>query len=183
MYIENRTAGKAAQDLEPYLGDGPHCLKNSQQLLDHLKNEYYDHNRKEKAILEFNELKFKMNEDFQEFRNAFVRLAGECNRPAETWKQEFNWKLPTDIQNALLFGYGEDTVDFTAFVRMAKKCVENSQRLWKSKHKDNKGKDKDKGKDNKNTSSKARGSSSSSSSAAKGSGSQRPPNMSKEEAR
>ncbi|EGO53858.1 hypothetical protein NEUTE1DRAFT_149128 [Neurospora tetrasperma FGSC 2508] len=124
-----------------------------------------------------------MNEDFQEFRNAFVRLAGECNRPAETWKQEFNWKLPTDIQNALLFGYGEDTVDFTAFVRMAKKCVENSQRLWKSKHKDNKGKDKDKGKDNKNTSSKARGSSSSSSSAAKGSGSQRPPNMSKEEAR
>lgn len=154
MYIENRTAGKAAQNLEPYLGDGPHCLKTSQQLLDHLKSEYYDHKRKEKAILEFNELQFKMSQDFQDFRNAFVRLAGECNRPADIWKQEFNWKLPTDIQNALLFGYSEDTVNFSTFVRMAKKCV-NSQRLWKAKQKDNKGKDKGKDKDNKNSSSRS----------------------------
>ncbi|KAK3947803.1 hypothetical protein QBC32DRAFT_374021 [Pseudoneurospora amorphoporcata] len=71
MYIENRTAGKAAQDLEPYLGDSPHYIKTSQQLLDHLKNEYYDHNRKQKAILEFNELAFKINQNFQEFWNAF----------------------------------------------------------------------------------------------------------------
>ncbi|KAK3951994.1 hypothetical protein QBC32DRAFT_314292 [Pseudoneurospora amorphoporcata] len=64
MYIENRTTEKAARDLEPYLGNGPHCIKTSQQLLDYLKNEYHDHNRKEKAILEFNELVFKMNQDF-----------------------------------------------------------------------------------------------------------------------
>ncbi|KAK1778861.1 hypothetical protein QBC45DRAFT_308592, partial [Copromyces sp. CBS 386.78] len=56
IYIENRTAGKAARDLEPYLGEGPYYIKTSQQLLDHLKNEYYDYNRKEKAIFEFNEL-------------------------------------------------------------------------------------------------------------------------------
>lgn len=56
MYIENYIAGKAAQDLEPYFGDGLYCIKTSQELLDYLKNEYYNYNYKEKAIFEFNKL-------------------------------------------------------------------------------------------------------------------------------
>ncbi|KAK1778860.1 hypothetical protein QBC45DRAFT_151160 [Copromyces sp. CBS 386.78] len=108
-----------------------------------------------------------MNQDFQDFRNSFIRLA--------------------DIQNALLFGYGKDTVNFPTFVRMAKKCVENSQRLWKSKQKE-KGKENNGNKTSSlssNTSGKAKGSSNSSSFVVKGSGGgfRRPPEISKEEIR
>ncbi|KAK1778802.1 LOW QUALITY PROTEIN: hypothetical protein QBC45DRAFT_412987 [Copromyces sp. CBS 386.78] len=135
-------------------------------LLDYLKNEYYDYNRKEKAIFEFNELVFKMNQDFQDFCNSFVRLA------------EFNWKFPTDIQNALLFGYSEDTVNFPTFVRMAKKCSKQ-----KEKGKENNGNKTSSS--SSNTFGKAKGSSNSSLSAAKGSGGgfRRPPEISKEEIR
>lgn len=127
-----------------------------------------------------------MSQDFQEFCNTFVRLVSECNRPADIWKQEFNWKFPIDIQNALLFGYGEDTIDFITFVRIIKKIVENSQRLQKFKQKD-KGKDRE-GKDKNsslfffNSSNKVRGSLLLISGVKGSGGSRRPPNILKDKA-
>ncbi|KAK3400937.1 hypothetical protein B0T20DRAFT_347959, partial [Sordaria brevicollis] len=81
IYIENRTANKITQNLKPYLADGPYNIKTSNKLFAYLRAEYYNYNRKEKVIYEFNDLKFEISGDFQEFYNKFVRLIGEYGHP------------------------------------------------------------------------------------------------------
>ncbi|KAK3401649.1 hypothetical protein B0T20DRAFT_317434, partial [Sordaria brevicollis] len=68
-------------DLKLYFADNLYNIKTSNKLFAYLHAEYYNYNRKEKIIYEFNDLKFEISENFQKFRNKFVRLVGEYNRP------------------------------------------------------------------------------------------------------
>ncbi|KAK3397411.1 hypothetical protein B0T20DRAFT_336752, partial [Sordaria brevicollis] len=67
-------------NFKPYFADGLYNIKTFNKLLTYLHTKYYNYNRKEKVIYEFNDLKFEMNRDFQEFYNKFIYLVGEYNR-------------------------------------------------------------------------------------------------------
>ena len=96
IYIENYIARQIITDLEPYFRkEGPYYIRTFNELIIYLKNEYYNFNYKKKVIYEFNDLKFEINANFQEFYNKFVRLANKYYRPTFIQKQEFNWKFPT----------------------------------------------------------------------------------------
>ncbi|KAK3402809.1 hypothetical protein B0T20DRAFT_342442, partial [Sordaria brevicollis] len=51
-------------DFELYFADGLYSIKTFNKLFAYLRVEYYNYNRKEKAIYEFNNLKFKISRNF-----------------------------------------------------------------------------------------------------------------------
>ncbi|KAK3402715.1 hypothetical protein B0T20DRAFT_342313, partial [Sordaria brevicollis] len=51
-------------DFKLYLADGLYNIKTFNKLFAYLRIKYYNYNRKEKAIYEFNDLKFEMSRDF-----------------------------------------------------------------------------------------------------------------------
>ncbi|KAK3400872.1 hypothetical protein B0T20DRAFT_348129, partial [Sordaria brevicollis] len=51
-------------NFKPYFADGLYNIKTFNKLLVYLRAEYYNYDRKEKAIYEFNDLKFEINRDF-----------------------------------------------------------------------------------------------------------------------
>ncbi|KAK4221815.1 hypothetical protein QBC38DRAFT_343515, partial [Podospora fimiseda] len=115
-YITSHVAGNAASQLLPYLCDShPNQLTTSKDILSHLWSEYYDPNVEKQALLQFNDLDMKPGQDFREFKNTFVRLAGECHRPKSDWKEEFNRRLTPALQTTLLMSYMDPTVDFEKF--------------------------------------------------------------------
>ncbi|KAK3399639.1 hypothetical protein B0T20DRAFT_349181, partial [Sordaria brevicollis] len=51
-------------NFKPYFADGLYNIKTFNKLFAYLYAKYYDYNRKEKAIYEFNNLKFEISGDF-----------------------------------------------------------------------------------------------------------------------
>ncbi|KAK3398118.1 hypothetical protein B0T20DRAFT_354887, partial [Sordaria brevicollis] len=51
-------------DFKPYFADSLYNIKTSDKLFAYLRIEYYNYNRKEKVIYEFNNLKFEISGDF-----------------------------------------------------------------------------------------------------------------------
>lgn len=128
-YIEGRLGGRAAADLQPYLRDThPDQIRKSQALLKHLWNEYFDDNVREDSLKAYNRLEYKPGDDIRVFKNEFVRLAGEIRRNKESWKEEFNSRLSTNLQTTLTRDYIDDNVGFEDFARLAVKIVGNWKR-------------------------------------------------------
>ena len=118
-YIESRLGGKASRELAPYLRDThPEPINTSTRLLAHLWENYHDPNLAEKSLDDYNKLKMKPGDEFNTFKNDFVRLASECGKTRAQWKAELKRKLTTDLQRQLAAAYVDPTVTFDQFVRL-----------------------------------------------------------------
>lgn len=119
VYIESRLQGAAASDLQPYLRKGhPDQIQTAEQLLDHLWNEYYDPNVRDKAAKDFADLEMKADMTYKEFRNKFVRLAGECGIPRNDYKREFHRRVLPSISRALAAQYIDDEYSFNRYAEV-----------------------------------------------------------------
>jgi hypothetical protein len=118
VHIESRLGGEAARDLQPYLDDThPDALTDSEALLDHLWNEYHDHNAQETSNSAFQKLAMSPGDDYTAFKNKFVRLAGECRFPRDQWKAEFKRKLTPLMKNYMTSAYIDPKYDFEGYAR------------------------------------------------------------------
>lgn len=136
-YVEGRLSGKASRNLLPYLREThPEQITTSEALLDHLYNEYYNPNSAEKAIEAFNDLKMKPGDDYHDFRNEFVRLAGECGRPKRDWKAEFKRRLLPTLQDKLVMSYLDPTVEFEQYARTGAQLALTYEMTRKHREKD-----------------------------------------------
>lgn len=134
IYIESRVGGDAAANLEPYLEEGhPDQILTTDQLKKHLWNEYRNPSKKEDALSEFSKLKFEPGDDFNKFKNKFVKLAGECRKPKADWKEEFNRKLSTYLKTSMAASYREDAVGFEQFALIASDIADTFRRARQEK--------------------------------------------------
>lgn len=128
-YIESRLGGKAKRDLAPYLRSGhPDPINTSARLLTHLWEQYYDPDKEQKALDDWDKLKQETSKDFLAFKNDFVRLAGECQKPRSSWKKEFNRKLTASYQRQLGVSYLDPTVTFEQLARLAQQLAQINKR-------------------------------------------------------
>ncbi|KAK4182200.1 hypothetical protein QBC35DRAFT_396447 [Podospora australis] len=118
----------------------------------HLHESYNDPNKLEDSREKFEKLTYKPADGFTNFRNEFVRLAGECQRPKSDWKYEFNRKLTPSLKTAVAKEYLDKTVRFDEFVRHCQQIADIWTRAQQERSTSNSGsgsgksKDKDKGK-------------------------------------
>lgn len=119
VYIESRLQGKASSDLQPYLRKGhPDQIQTTEQLLDHLWNEYYDPNARDRAAAQFASLKMKAGDTYKGFRNEFVRLAGECGIARSEYKREFHRRLIPNISRLLAAQYIDESMPFGRYAEV-----------------------------------------------------------------
>jgi len=131
MYIEGRIGGKAADNLEPYLRDGhPDQITTTEELLLHLWQEYADPRAEENAVNAFEKLAFKKGGNYKEFRNDFVRLAGERQLNKDEWKREFKRKLFPGLQAQLAVSFVNYSISFRNYVNLGHEILSN----WDSSH-------------------------------------------------
>ncbi|KAI0435551.1 hypothetical protein F4803DRAFT_312758 [Xylaria telfairii] len=124
--IESHLGGTAAANLLPYLDEKhPERIKDSKTLMAHLKQEYTDHNKKEKARAEWANLELKSLAEFQTFKNDFTRLAGERMLAKTLWKEEFYSKLGSRMKNQVVQHYLNEKTDFKTLVAYAEKTAHN----------------------------------------------------------
>lgn len=119
-YIESRLGGKAASELAPYLRDThPDQITTSENLMNHLFAQYHDPLVAEKSRDDFDSLLMKIGDNYAEFKNNFVRLAGETGLNKASWKREFKRKIPPTIFRSLVSQYNDATVTFDYFAKLA----------------------------------------------------------------
>ncbi|KAM7208001.1 hypothetical protein V8F06_014955, partial [Rhypophila decipiens] len=119
-YVENRLTGDALEALLPYLSDDhPDKLDTLDALLVWLQSEYVDQTAKQKARKAYQKLSMKACDNLQDFRNEFVRLAGQAKRPRSDWKEDFNDKITSQLRDQLTVAFVSDDVDFNSFVSLA----------------------------------------------------------------
>ena len=136
VYIESRVQGQAGENLLPYLShDHPDRIRTSEGLLKHLWTEYHNHHRRVNALNDFNDLLMEPGNDFTTFRNAFVRLAGECRRPRDEWKEEFHRRMLPSMMDKLAREVVDDKVGFEEYARVAAQLALNYEQTQKSKKK------------------------------------------------
>jgi uncharacterized coiled-coil protein SlyX len=112
-YVRSRLVGDAAASLFPYLDeDNPNYLPTYDVLMKHLWDEYHDRNEHVKARRQYNSLRFKIGDDFANYRNTFVRLAGQIRKPKTEWKDDFYDKMHGHMQEALAKEYLDPAYDF-----------------------------------------------------------------------
>lgn len=118
--IKSHLKGQAMRNVQPYLrSTHPDQITTADRLLAHLWDEYDEPNKKENAEAAFRRCLQSKYPTFAEFKNAFVRLAGECNKPKADWKFEFKEKLQLQYQVALVPSYMDPKVTFDAYARLA----------------------------------------------------------------
>lgn len=128
-YIESRLGGKVKRDLAPYLRSGhPDPINTSAKLLTHLWEQYCDPDKEQKALDDWDKLKQETSKNFLAFKNDFVRLAGECQKPRSSWKKEFNRKLTASYQRQLGVSYLDPMVTFEHFARLAQQLAQINKR-------------------------------------------------------
>lgn len=117
-HIESRLGGNASANLQPYLAHThPNAITTAKAMLQHLWNEYHDPTTVRKAKEKFRALEMQPSDDFLEFKNTFVRLAGESQFPKSEWKDEFRTKLTGIMQQYMMPAYINPETDFEAYVR------------------------------------------------------------------
>ncbi|KAA8631816.1 hypothetical protein SMACR_05162 [Sordaria macrospora] len=78
----------------PYLRKThPNQIKTYSDLMTHLWRQYHDPNQEENALQNFTKLKMGNNNNFDFFKNKFVRMSGECQRPKTQWKRELSQRF------------------------------------------------------------------------------------------
>lgn len=119
LAIQSKLGGSAATNLMPYIRESnKQRLKTAKAMLEHLWDEYYDHNKTKKAEVEFSKLHMENFKDFMTFKNEFVRQAGESGEPQDRWKSLLERKLPNRVKNALVLQFLDDTVDFQKICKL-----------------------------------------------------------------
>jgi hypothetical protein len=109
-------AGYAFKDLMPYLREThPDQLTTYSSLMTHLWREYSDPNQDEKALVNFTKLKMKDSDNFDFFKNKFVRMAGECQRPKTEWKRELFQRLPAEYKKQMGAKHRDPTISFESY--------------------------------------------------------------------
>lgn len=117
-HIESRLGGNASANLQPYLAHThPNAITTAKAMLQHLWNEYHDPTTVRKAKEKFKALEMEPSDDFLQFKNTFVRLAGESQFPKSEWKDEFRTKLTGIMQQYMMPAYINPETDFEAYVR------------------------------------------------------------------
>lgn len=138
IYTSNRLGGKAAEDLEPWLDpENSARLTSSDALFKHLRNEYSNPHKKEEARKDFHKLEMQPGDDYHEFRNRFVRLAGQCGESRENWKMYFKDKLLSSISNTLVLPYANKSISFEEYADLGSEVALNYRMNRQKKDKDN----------------------------------------------
>ncbi|KAK8130509.1 hypothetical protein PG999_002889 [Apiospora kogelbergensis] len=123
--VKGRIKGAAAQELIPFLREGhPMVVNTTEGLLEYMHNRHFDHNAREKAKQEYDELHMTSLAHYQKFLSDFVRLAGEKALPPSEWKEAFKDKLMQRVVVATMQQYFDDTMDFQAYTRYCKQVVQ-----------------------------------------------------------
>jgi hypothetical protein len=104
--------------------------------MDYLWNEYFDHKKQEDALDKWDALMLRPSDNFQTFRNSFVRLAGLTRKPKDTWKSEFKRKLTPYLQTALARDYRDKRCAFDEFAQLAADIANTQRQAEKRQQKD-----------------------------------------------
>lgn len=139
-YVTGRLAGQPALDILPYIDPkNPMALSDAKKIIEHLEQNYYDADRQRKAIVQFEKLRMldpetywpkdaeKKAVDYQKFRNTFVRLAAQLQKPKDQWKDEFERRLTPTLTKALATQFLDDEIDFTKIATLAQKVEYTNQ--------------------------------------------------------
>ncbi|KAK4183284.1 hypothetical protein QBC35DRAFT_348280, partial [Podospora australis] len=120
VYVESRLGGAAMRTIEPYLDDHhPNKVSTTEELLNLLEAEYRDPTLYQKSVSAFNQLVMGDNENFDHFKNRFVRLAGEARRVKADWKNELHMRLNQGLATHMGHYVFNNTVDFEEYCRIA----------------------------------------------------------------
>lgn len=127
-YIEGRLRGNASAALMPYLSlEHPERISDTAQLLEWLYHEYHDHTAKRQAKRDYEALQMKPSDEFQTFKNEFVRLAGSRHLPKGDWKEELHAKITPALRDLLTVSYVNEAVDFNEYCRLASEYAMNKK--------------------------------------------------------
>ncbi|CCC11948.1 unnamed protein product [Sordaria macrospora k-hell] len=98
----------------PYLRKThPNQIKTYSDLMTHLWRQYHDPNQEENALQNFTKLKMGNNNNFDFFKNKFVRMSGECQRPKTQWKRELSQRFRLNCDSSIsLESYCNDCSGF-----------------------------------------------------------------------
>ncbi|KAK3347586.1 hypothetical protein B0H65DRAFT_507647 [Neurospora tetraspora] len=100
----------------PYLREThPDQLTTYSGLMTHLWRQYHDPNQEENALINFTKLKMKDNDNFDFFKNKFVRMAGECQRPKTEWKRELFQRLPAEYKKQMGAKHRDPSISFESY--------------------------------------------------------------------
>ncbi|KAK0703163.1 hypothetical protein B0T26DRAFT_838936, partial [Lasiosphaeria miniovina] len=126
-YIENCLAGTASDTIDPYVSnDHPDPVTTSDGLLDLIWHEWHDPNRLEVAKDEYNELEMKSgSDDYIEFKNNFVRLAGKVHKPKSEWIDEFRRKLHSSFVTAMMPAFLAPDATFESIAKYGQSIARN----------------------------------------------------------
>ncbi|KAJ8127922.1 hypothetical protein O1611_g5714 [Lasiodiplodia mahajangana] len=134
--IESHLGGEVANNLQPYLETThPNCIRTSKALMEHLKQQYEDPNKKQKSRAAFAALEMGSLNDFQAFKNEFHKLAGERMLPKDDWKDEFYQRLAPRIKYQVTKNYLDAKVTYQEFVLEVEQLVHTMNQVDADKKK------------------------------------------------
>jgi hypothetical protein len=87
------------------------------ELYTHLKELYSDPNKANNARREFQGLRIRLSQLFQEFYAQFLRLVTKSGISQQDLKYDLNEKLIWDLQAAVATYYNDSSVDLAAFTQ------------------------------------------------------------------
>ncbi|KAH7626627.1 hypothetical protein B0T09DRAFT_292853 [Sordaria sp. MPI-SDFR-AT-0083] len=100
----------------PYLREThPDQIETYSGLMTHLWRQYHDPNQEENALQNFTKLKMKDTDNFDFFKNKFVRMAGECQRPKTEWKRELFQRLPAEYKKQMGAKHRDSSISFESY--------------------------------------------------------------------
>ena len=103
--------------------------------MNHLWEEYHNPNQLEEAIIAFSKLTMKAGEEFDKFKNDFIRLAGESHKAKPDWLQEIWLRLPSYLKLSLATTYHRPGISFEEFAREASKLALVHKQAYKTRAK------------------------------------------------
>jgi hypothetical protein len=118
IYVAGRLTGTALALVTPRLDeDCQYAYLAVAELYAHLKELYSDPNKANNARREFQNLRMRPSQLFQEFYAQFLRLATESGLSQQDLKYDLNDKLIWDLQAAVATYYNDSSVNMTAFAQ------------------------------------------------------------------
>ncbi|KAK4181955.1 hypothetical protein QBC35DRAFT_457823, partial [Podospora australis] len=134
VYIESRLDPSVVADILPYYDPHhPEQIKNSEQLLEHLKETYIDKNKRSNASTELYTLEMNINQDFDAFKIKYIRAAGAAHLPKVAWKSDFENRLPPELTGPSAASFLDDSVTFNHYCQIISKIANSEKRAFKGK--------------------------------------------------
>jgi hypothetical protein len=118
IYVASRLTGTALALVTPRLDeDCQYAYLAVAELYTHLKELYSDPNKANNARREFQGLRMRPSQLFQEFYAQFLRLMTDSGISQQDLKYDLNDKLIWDLQAAVATYYNDSSVDLAAFAQ------------------------------------------------------------------